>query len=73
LPWVNYELWSSIEKAKEGKKRHLAERKAEYLDLLRSQGIDVTKINMDNIVFDDEDGESESEVVDQEGQIEVIE
>jgi uncharacterized protein YlxP (DUF503 family) len=72
LPWVNYELWSSIEKAKEAKTRNLAERKSEYLDLLRSQGIDVTKINMDSIVFDDED-DSESEVVDQEGQMEVIE
>jgi len=72
LPWVNYELWSSIEKAKEAKTRNLADRKAEYLDLLRSQGIDVTKINMDSIVFDDED-DSESEVVDQEGQMEVIE
>lgn len=72
MPWVNYELWSSIEKAKEAKTRNLADRKAEYLDLLRSQGIDVTKINMDSIVFDDED-DSESEVVDQEGQMEVIE
>jgi len=59
LPWINYELWSSIEKEKESKQHYRDQRKAEYLDLLRQQGIDITKIKMENIVFAEDEEESE--------------
>lgn len=61
LPWINYELWSNIEKGKEAKSRYQAQRKSEYLDLLRQQGIDVTKINMADIVFAEDEEEAEDE------------
>lgn len=61
LPWINYELWSSIEKEKESKEHYKAQRKAEYLDLLRQQGIDVTKIKMDDIVFAEDEDEANEE------------
>jgi hypothetical protein len=49
-----------MEKEKEGKKRYQEQRKSEYLDMLRSQGIDVSKINLGDIVFEGED-ENEDE------------
>ena len=70
LPWINYELWSSIEKEKESKRRNRDERKIEYLELLRNQGIDITKFKMNDITFaeDEEDDEASGE-----GSFEVIE
>jgi hypothetical protein len=70
LPWVNYELWSSIEKEKDAKRRYRDERKIEYLELMKRQGIDITKFKMDDIVFDDDE---EDESPEEEGSMEVIE
>lgn len=62
-------MWSSIEKQKNEREKYKAQQKLEYMDMLRAQGIDVSKINFDSIEFVTEDEMAE----DQDNEIQVIE
>lgn len=60
---MNYELWSSIEKQKKDQEQYKQSQKMEYMRLLKSQGIDISKVDWSKIQlvdnnFDDEDSNS---------------
>ena len=66
-PWMNYELWSSIEKQKKDKDQYKQSQKMEYMRLLKSQGVDISKVDWSKIELVDNDFDDEN------NSIEVIE
>jgi len=64
---MNYELWSSIEKQKKDKEQYKQSQKMEYMRLLKSQGVDISKVDWSKIELVDNDFDDEN------NSIEVIE